>query len=93
VREGASGGFEERFEYVVKGSGKAVGAFVSDRVAAGDYVSEKRDVSGTEYALVLTRTPVQISGDVTGVTFADMRAGDLDGSLGWLWERVDGGKY
>jgi hypothetical protein len=94
VRKAPGGtGFEQRFEYVVKGSASAVAGFVQARQAAGDYLSESRDVSGTSYALVLTSAPVTLSAGLSGVPFADLREGDRSGALGWLWQRLDSGTY
>lgn len=45
------------------------------------------------YALLLTPSPVAIPATLTGVPFRDLRAGDLDGTLSWLWQRVDTGAY
>jgi hypothetical protein len=93
VRKAPSTGFEQRFEYVVKGAASAVDAFVQARQSAGDYVSESRDVGGTSYALVLTSAPVAVPGGISGVPFADLRTGDQSGVLSWLWQRVDSGRY
>ena len=86
-------GFEERFEYVVKGSPTDVTNWASTRTAAGDYLSEQQIVAGTAYALLLCAAPVTLGTGVTGVTFADLRAGDLSGALSWLWNRVNTGSY
>jgi hypothetical protein len=94
VRKAPSGGgFEQRFEYVVKGAEPAVAGFIQARQMAGDYLSESRTAGGTSYALVLTSTPVALSGGVSGVPFAELRAGDQSGALSWLWQRVDAGTY
>jgi hypothetical protein len=96
VRQAPSGaGFEERFEYVVKGPPAALDAFVLGRTRAGDYLSEQRGGTdaGTAYALVLTRAPVPIPDDISAVAFREMRAGDQSGALSWLWKRVDSGVY
>jgi hypothetical protein len=92
VRQTTSGGgFEERFEYVVKGSEAAVDVLVAARAQAGGCLSERRDVTGTTYARLLSSTPITIPNDVSGVTFRDLRAGDQTGTLSWLWQRVDSG--
>jgi hypothetical protein len=94
VRRAPTGaGFQQRFEYVVKGTAAAVESFVSARVTAGDYLSEQRNAGGTTYALVLTRTPVALPSDLSAVTFRELRTGDASGELGWLWRRVDTGSY
>jgi hypothetical protein len=94
VRRAASGsGFQQRFEYVVKGAQDAVAAFVQQRVNARDYVSEQRVVDGTAYALVLCAAPVSIPSTLTGVTFRELREKDRSGTLSWLWQRVDSGAY
>src|SRR3954462_15372757 len=68
VRRAPGGtGFEQRFEYIVKGAASAVAGFVQGRQAAGDYVSESRAVGGTSYALVLASAPVAISGGLSAV--------------------------
>jgi hypothetical protein len=89
----SGGGFQERFEYVVKGLTAAVDAFVTARTTAGAYLSEKREASGTTHAVLLTRAPITIPSGVSGVTFREMRAGDPSGALSWLWQRVDSGAY
>ena len=94
VREApAGGGFEERFEYVVTGPDAALDAFIAARTRAGDYLSEKRSDAGTTHALLLTRTPLSLPSEVSGVTFRDLRAGDVNGTLSWLWQRIDSGTY
>jgi hypothetical protein len=94
VRRAASGvGFQQRFEYMVKGAQDAVAAFVQQRVNAGDYVSEQRVVDGTAYALLLCAAPVTIPSTLTGVTFRELREKDRSGVLSWLWQRVDSGVY
>jgi hypothetical protein len=94
VRRAADGvTFQQRFEYVVKGSQEAVNAFVQQRVTALDYLSEQRTVDGVAYAVLLTAAPVAIPTTLTGVPFRDLRAADRSGTLSWLWQRVDSGSY
>jgi len=94
VREAKSAtGFDQRFEYVVKGPESAVASFVKERRAAGAYLSEQRTVSGTAYALLLSCTPLTLPGGLSGVPFRDLRTGDESGALHWLWQRVDSGAY
>jgi hypothetical protein len=94
VRESPGGsGFEQRFEYVVKGPIDAIDALVAARTQANDYLSEKRADSSTAHALLLTREPIAISSEITGVTFREVRAGDASGVLSWLWQRIDSGAY
>jgi hypothetical protein len=94
VRRAPSGsGFQQRFEYVVKGAPDAVTAFVTAQTATGAALSEQRIVGATAYALLLTSAPVALPGTLAAVTFRDLRAGDLAGDLSWLWQRVDTGTY
>jgi hypothetical protein len=94
VREAPDGAsFQQRFEYVVKGPPAAITAFVAARSQAGDYLSEQRAVDGTTYAILLSSQPLQIPSDVLGVTFRELRTGDLSGALTWLWTRLDAGSY
>jgi hypothetical protein len=94
VRQAPGGsGFEQRFEYVVKGPSAAIDAFVAARVQANDYLSEKRVDGATTHALILTRDPIVLSSEIIGVTFREVRAGDASGVLSWLWERIDSGRY
>jgi hypothetical protein len=94
VRPAPSGnGFQQRFEYVVKGEAAAIDAFVAARTAARDYLSERRTVGATTYALVLTSAPIALTGGLSAVTFRELRGGDRSGELGWLWQRVDSGAY
>jgi hypothetical protein len=94
VRRAPGGsGFEERFEYVVKGPSESVASFVEARPAAGEYLSEMRSVGSTSYALVLTAEPITLEAGISGVTFRELRAGDISGELSWLWQRVDAGAY
>jgi len=90
---GSPGAFLERFEYIFQGTPANVLAEIATLTAAGHYLSEYQDVGGTGYALMLTSAPVTLSGSVSAVTFADLRAGDLNGTLSWLWNRVDSGDY
>jgi hypothetical protein len=92
VREHGAG-YQERFEYVVQGSPSNVTSWVSTRTGAGDYLSEQQTVSGTAYALLLCAAPVTLGSGVSEVTFEDLRAGDLNGSLSWLWTRINTGSY
>ena len=78
---------------MVTGSPANVQAFVSSRVAAGDYLSEQRQVGTSSYALLLTRAPLTIPSTLSGVGFAALRAGDRNGSLSWLWNRLNRGGY
>jgi hypothetical protein len=94
VRQAASGsGFQQRFEYVVKGAPTTVASFVQARSSAGDYLVEQRTVDGTAYALVLCAAPVALPAGLSAVTFRDLRAKDQPEALGWLWQRVDSGGY
>jgi hypothetical protein len=70
-----------------------VTAWTADRVAAGDYLSEQRGVGGTHYALVLTAEPRQLPASLSVVSFEELRSGDNDGTLTWLWDRVNTGAY
>jgi hypothetical protein len=83
------GGFQQRFEYVVTGPAADVAAWPAARGAAGDHVAEQRTVGGNAYALVLTSAPTALPASLAGVPFRDLCAGDLDGSLTWLWARLD----
>ena len=77
VRRAPSGaGFQQRFEYVVKGAPDAVTAFVTAQTAAGAVLSEQRTVGAVAYALLLTPVPVAVPATLTPVTFRDLRAGD-----------------
>ena len=86
-------GFQQRFEYVIKGAPDAVTAFVTTQTATGAVLSEQRTVGAVAYALLLTPAPVAVPGTLTPVTFRDLRAGDLAGDLSWLWQRLDTGAY
>lgn len=77
----------------MRGASQAVEAFANARVAAGDFVSERRDVAGSGYALVLARKPMQLPDGLGGISFEELRAGDRDGSLAWLRQRLNEGNY
>jgi hypothetical protein len=86
VRRNPSGsGFQQRFEYVVKGSPADMQAFLSARQAAGDTVVGSRLVGTVTYAVLLSPSPLAVPTTLSGVTFQALRAGDNDGSLSWLW--------
>jgi hypothetical protein len=87
------GGYQQRFEYMVKGPSNTVSAFTRMRASAGDYVSEERTVNGNDYALLLCTAPLALPSGLAAVTFRELRAGDADASLSWLWTRVDKGNY
>jgi len=92
VRRAPSGtGFQQRFEYVIKGAPDALTAFVAEQTAAGAVLSEQRTVGAVAHALLLTPAPVTAPATLTPVTFRDLRAGDLAGDLSWLWTRIDTG--
>lgn len=84
VRKGAAG-WEQRFEYVMRGP-------KADVDALGCVVEEK-EVAGKTYAVVVANAPIAVPMSVEEVTFEDVRAGDLDGSLTWLWKRLDALDY
>jgi hypothetical protein len=84
-----SGVFEQRFEYIVKGPPTTLHTWATARVAAGDYVSDKRTIGGTGYALLLTSAPVALGVGLSAVTHTELRTTALD----WLWEIVDSGDY
>jgi hypothetical protein len=94
VRKSAIGtGFQQRFEYVVKGPPATMAAFMAVRNAAGDHISEQRTQLGTTYALLLSSVPYRIPDDISGVSFQELRAGDLSTQLSWLWQRLDSEHY
>ncbi|MDB4987450.1 MAG: hypothetical protein JWN04_2628 [Myxococcaceae bacterium] len=94
VRPAVSGsGYQQRFEYVVKGSPSDISTFAAARASAGDFVSEQRTVSGTAYALILCKAPLTIPTTLSAVTFREMRSKDAVNQLDWLWKRVDAGSY
>lgn len=92
VREAASG-VEERFEYVVSGAEDALLPWLEAARAAGAYLSETRSVENTAYALLLAPVPLVVPDAIDAVSFEALRAGDRDGSLSWLWNRLDQGRY
>ncbi|EPX64512.1 hypothetical protein D187_003248 [Cystobacter fuscus DSM 2262] len=86
VRRNPSGtGFQQRFEYVVKGTAADMQSFLSARQAAGDTVVGSRLVGTSTYAVLLSPTPLTVPSTLSGVSFRALRAGDNDGSLRWLW--------
>jgi hypothetical protein len=94
VRRAPGGsGFQERFEYVVKGPADAVSAFTQARSAAGDYVSEQRTISDGTYALILCSAPVSLPSGLSAVPFRELRSKDQAGTLSWLWQRLDTQNY
>ena len=94
MRQAPSGdGFQQRFEYVVKGAPDAVTAFIDDADRRRRGAVEQRTVGAIVYALLLTPAPVTAPAALTAVTFRDLRAGDRAGDLSWLWQRVDTGAY
>jgi hypothetical protein len=94
VRPAPSGsGFQQRFEYVLKGPSAAVSAFIDMRAAAGDHISERRSLADSDYALILRATPLALPAGLSTVTFRELRAGDRDGTLHWLWQRLELGDY
>lgn len=85
VREGA-GGLEQRFEYVVRGPDSPLRSWAED---GGACIAEVRDVSGVSYAQVIASTPLPLDSALESVSFESLRSGDRDGTLDWLWDRVD----
>ncbi|GAC1358498.1 MAG: hypothetical protein NVSMB47_11430 [Polyangiales bacterium] len=88
-----AGGYQQRFEYVVRGTPAAMSAFLAEPSPGSDCLAEMRVVDGTAYALVLTAQPIAVPASLDGPTFRELRAGDLDGSLGWLWKRLNERSY
>jgi hypothetical protein len=89
----ANGGIEERFEYVVSGPAEALDAWLDAVRAGAGYVAETRAVGDARYALVLTPAPLELPPPLSGVSFDTLRAGDRDGTLHFLWDRVDRHHY
>lgn len=85
--------FQQRFEYVVQGTPVDMNAYVVTRQAAGDYLSYRIDTGGVAYAVFLCTAERTLGTGITALTFAQMRAGDLNGTLSTLWNRVDLGIY
>jgi hypothetical protein len=93
-RAPAGDGFQQRFEYVLRGPTAALDAFVAARLAAGGaHRSEQRTLGERAYALLLSATPLEVPGELEGVPFRELRTGDRDGTLTWLWQRLDTGNY
>jgi parallel beta-helix repeat protein len=90
VRQGPAG-FQQRFEYIVRGDAAHVDAWVAMRRAQGDHVSNTGEVGATTFARVLTGNPMQVPPELEAVTFADLREGERDGTSPWLWEVVNAG--
>jgi hypothetical protein len=91
-RNGAS--FQQRFEYVVKGTVTNVNNFCNARAAASDYVSYQVTVGATRYAVLLCAAPVDTAAaSVSPVTWTEMRTGDNDGTLSAMWTVLDRGMY
>lgn len=93
VRERPGGAFEQRFEYVVRAVTTDMDTFERVRRKAGDHLTERRDAGDVAHALFLTRAPVALPEGVSGVSFRDLRSGDVSRSLSWLWRRLDAGAY
>lgn len=85
--------FQQRFEYIFKGTASNVGSVVNTLVSAGHYLSRVQAVGSISYALVLTSAPIGIGSGVSAVSHIEMRAGDNSGALSWLWSVVDAGNY
>jgi len=91
LRESAQGGLSERFEYVVSGPTAEVESWLQsleDEGCASQRI-EARALEGRSYALVLSAIPLALPSALTGVPFETLRAGDRDGTLAWLWQRLD----
>lgn len=84
-------GFEQRFEYVFRGEPSAVEGYLG--TLYGVHVSETRVVGGSAYVLLLSAAPLALPASLAPVSFEELRAGDRDGSLAWLWKRVDSYDY
>jgi hypothetical protein len=91
LREAADGGLDERFEYVVTGPTAGVTAWLEtlDPEDCTSQVLEARALAGDSHALVVSGVPLQVPSALDGVSFEALRAGDRDGSLTWLWQRLD----
>jgi parallel beta-helix repeat protein len=85
--------FEQRFEYIVKGPPEIVTTYVNVRLAAADHLVEQRTVEGTAYALLLTAAPISVPSTMSAITFRELRAGDQESQLSWLWKRLDATAY
>jgi hypothetical protein len=86
-------GFQQRFEYVLQGADAAMTTFVDAQVLAGAALIERRSVGQTTVALLLSPKPIGLSSALGGIAFVDLRAGDSDGTLSWLWSRLNNGAY
>jgi hypothetical protein len=90
-RAPAGSGFEQRFEYVLRGPAADVAAFAAARVATGARLVETRAAAGIAVALLLAPQPVAVPAGLAGPTFRELRAGVLRGDLAWLWQRLEPG--
>ena len=80
-------GFEQRFEYVVAGSPTEVDAWLTDNP---DFVVVHRsNVNDADYPVIRTGEPVRVPDALRAVDFAEMRAGDRDGSLAEFWRKLE----
>lgn len=94
IRRTPSGsGFQQRFEYLIKGTPEIVTTYVNVRLAAADHLVEQRTVAGTAYALLLTAAPISVPSTLSAMTFRELRSNDQDDKLGWLWKRLDATSY
>lgn len=55
--------------------------------------TESRVVDGKTYALLLAARPIAVPATLDGPTFRELRAGDVGGSLTWLWNRINDRSY
>jgi hypothetical protein len=89
LRETPAGAFEERFEYVVKGSAPDIAAWFSSAPACGSRLLTWRTVGLQTYAVILMSNPVSLPASVSAVTFSELRDGDNAGTLNWLWSKLE----
>lgn len=92
LREADDGGLDERFEYVVTGPTAEVDEWLEtfDPEDCASQILEARALDDQSHALVVSGVPLQIPSALEGVSFEALRTGDRDGTLGWLWQRLDG---
>jgi hypothetical protein len=81
-------GFQQRFEYVVAGAPADVTHWLSS-VAARTAILADGTKGGERFVAVYASSPLVASENLREVAFTELRTGDNDGSLAWLWSLLN----
>jgi hypothetical protein len=95
AKSDAGGDIVERFEYVFHAPQAELSTWLGS-LESGDctaVVVDRRAMVEVDFVLLLSAVPIEVPAEFGAPTFEELRAGDRDGTLTWLWQRLDQADY